>query len=742
MATTLTGMDGTVRMRGVQFKQRAFCWNGRNRMRTYDGANWQFSAITKYPFTPTVALAGGAGNLTGQYAYIATFVNSKKFNLDGYVVAAVPGDVSATITANAQNITITGIPATHPDPQVDYVYLYRTLAGQFNVAIGDEGANYYLVAAIAIGTTSYTDTTIDAGISGSETIRFQQQIAPTFKYGDIYGDRLFGAGFDTISGDGVTTGTATLVTATITFKAIAADVATITTSAAHGYSVGQYVTVNTGSHDTTFDGTVLITATPTSTTFKYNRNNSEKTVTTIAETGTTEQLVFSNISLPDGVTGMWFQATGDSKIYRITGFNSATNVTVVGQASIGYAGTTPTGFAIFAMPWQVFFSEFGDFEAWGADGFSFINTRELPGFDPVTGLLAYNDQLWVFSAMNIYSITGKGSDDTDVNITPEPVYRGLGSMGGDAIDAVEGEIYYLSRRGPCVMANGAPPQLIGQALLTDWIDKLTDADLSISVVLCAGRYVYFCVTETSGDVEPSHAYRYDRYTQSWWQEADWIPAFGYHDAGNPGLAYYVQGASIFQPNQGATDVVATPLAGTVTAASTLSITDSTAAFPTATGGCVESTVRIFDASGNFIGKRRITSNSGTVLSWSSSGVGGGALAGITAGCTYEIGIPWWHWMTRTVDGQGQGQKAMTCSASFDHIDKTTSMRVTQYYDTPQTGGESTPKDNPQYQAIEEQCMDYDLQTGNHNYALYLESRTNARLRSIALNMNTQPTRKV
>jgi hypothetical protein len=57
------------------------------------------------------------------------------------------------------------------------------------------------------------------------------------------------------------------ITATVSNKALASDVATITTSATHGFSVGDIVVI-TGV-DSTFNGTHYITAVPTTTTFTF-----------------------------------------------------------------------------------------------------------------------------------------------------------------------------------------------------------------------------------------------------------------------------------------------------------------------------------------------------------------------------------------------------------------------------------------------------------------------------------------
>lgn len=69
---------------------------------------------------------------------------------------------------------------------------------------------------------------------------------------------------------------------TATNRVLTTNVATITTSAAHGYNVGDQVIVNIG--NATFDGKRTVTAVPTSTTFSFERVAAD--VTTGAATGT------------------------------------------------------------------------------------------------------------------------------------------------------------------------------------------------------------------------------------------------------------------------------------------------------------------------------------------------------------------------------------------------------------------------------------------------------------------------
>ncbi len=78
------------------------------------------------------------------------------------------------------------------------------------------------------------------------------------------------------------------ITATVSNKALTSNVATLTTSAAHGFAVGMEIVVS--GVDATFNGEYTITTVPTSTTFTYAKTASN--VTSTAATGT----VTSNVT--------------------------------------------------------------------------------------------------------------------------------------------------------------------------------------------------------------------------------------------------------------------------------------------------------------------------------------------------------------------------------------------------------------------------------------------------------------
>lgn len=72
------------------------------------------------------------------------------------------------------------------------------------------------------------------------------------------------------------------LTASVSNKVLTSNVATLTTSAPHGYQIGDTAVVS--GVDAVFDGTYVITAVPTTTTFSYAKTNAD--IPTAPDTGT------------------------------------------------------------------------------------------------------------------------------------------------------------------------------------------------------------------------------------------------------------------------------------------------------------------------------------------------------------------------------------------------------------------------------------------------------------------------
>jgi len=121
------------------------------------------------PGAPTAAV-GAAGNLTGDYKYVVTFVNARG--------ETRKGTASATVSPAAQQVNLTNIPLGGAGTTARKIY--RTTAG---------GNTYYYVATINDNvTTTYTDDLPDSSL-GAQAPEFNStgaqrgQQDPTYMYG-------------------------------------------------------------------------------------------------------------------------------------------------------------------------------------------------------------------------------------------------------------------------------------------------------------------------------------------------------------------------------------------------------------------------------------------------------------------------------------------------------------------------------------------------------------------------------
>jgi hypothetical protein len=76
------------------------------------------------------------------------------------------------------------------------------------------------------------------------------------------------------------------ITKAVSNKALTSNVATLTTSTTHGFEVGDIVVV--GSVDATFNGTYVVKAVPTTTTFTYDKTNANVTSAAVSPAGSAE----------------------------------------------------------------------------------------------------------------------------------------------------------------------------------------------------------------------------------------------------------------------------------------------------------------------------------------------------------------------------------------------------------------------------------------------------------------------
>lgn len=147
-ASVLTKSGGAGRGDFIRVGDYVYYCNGVD-TKFWDGTTWRNWGITAPSVTPTLTYSAGSLNPTSGYSYVYCYVDSTT----GHVSAAsVPSVNSGPRTAT--NITVHYTAST--DPQVDQIWIFR---------IADGGGIYYFLADVANATSTYTDSTLDAGLN-------------------------------------------------------------------------------------------------------------------------------------------------------------------------------------------------------------------------------------------------------------------------------------------------------------------------------------------------------------------------------------------------------------------------------------------------------------------------------------------------------------------------------------------------------------------------------------------------
>jgi hypothetical protein len=220
--------------------------------------------------------------------------------------------------------------------------------------------------------------------------------------GSTAGELYVGPGART---DAETLGT---VTKTAQTKSLTSNVATITTSTAHGFAPFQFVTIALSPADAAFDGTYEITATPTLNTFTFDKiagniasQATVGTVTTIP--GYTNAAAVFAIDADDDFAQIAFRNSGD-------GANSSTDYIAYANNGTDFAGYIDMGITS---------SNFDDpeFTITGAnDGYIFL---EAPVGTTGKGNLVFATGDKGSENKLIFAAGGLASDNEQMSITPD-----------------------------------------------------------------------------------------------------------------------------------------------------------------------------------------------------------------------------------------------------------------------------------------------------------------------------------
>ena len=136
----------------------------------------------------------------------------------------------------------------------------------------------------------------------------------------------------------------TTITKAVSNKALTSNVATLTTSTDHGFAVGDIVVV--GSVDATFNGTHVVKAVPTTTTFTFDKTNANVTSAAVSPAGTAEVTTKRRFAgairdASDGVFKIFKDATTKpSTTVNLAEAGASLGSLLVGAAEIGNVSNT------------------------------------------------------------------------------------------------------------------------------------------------------------------------------------------------------------------------------------------------------------------------------------------------------------------------------------------------------------------------------------------------------------------
>lgn len=161
----------------IQFKDLLLLTNGRVDPYKFNGTEFTRWAISAPSSVLTAATNATAGNLTGDYNYVWTGVNS-------YLAEGDYGSASLTFTAVGESVKVGSIATAPVSAGIESWNIYRNTAGAAGV--------YYKVTNIANGVTSFTDDVADASLTVAAPT--DQGYPRKFKYLNQYLGRLWAAG--------------------------------------------------------------------------------------------------------------------------------------------------------------------------------------------------------------------------------------------------------------------------------------------------------------------------------------------------------------------------------------------------------------------------------------------------------------------------------------------------------------------------------------------------------------------
>lgn len=271
--------------------------------------------------------------------------------------------------------------------------------------------------------------------------------------------------------------------------------------------------------------------------------------------------------------------------------------------------------------------------------------------DTITGAVSAFGVLLIFKKYSLWMIDGYDPSSWSV----VKVAENYGCCSHRTIVFAGGTLYWWANSSLGLLALTSPqsqPLEIGKELLSASInDVALNTQLlfnAVSVVDEANDLIYFSLPEAGATIRNTLTlpfnYRVKRFVADGWTPMD-IASFAVVEATDATKVVYAGGYSgqIFKLNTGTNDGVRTGTSsGLITAAAASTLTDGLATFDTTGGALIERYVYHIAKIGGAVQRRRITGNTGTVLTvtpaWNQNPVVGDSY--VVGGIDWQIDTPW------------------------------------------------------------------------------------------------------
>lgn len=256
-------------------------------------------------------------------------------------------------------------------------------------------------------------------------------------------------------------------------------------------------------------------------------------------------------------------------------------------------------------------------EAFNPSNFEAVNPNDG---DSIVALFSQWGRLFIFKRFSLWQIEGSDPNSWTVSL----VSPSHGAASQRSICAAEGVLYWWSAvNGPTAMSSGGLPVNIGKQYLFETVDADHSNHLQAALV-CAVvdenqqniLWAFPEVGQSRNTCIIPFNYRASRFESDCWNPFDIYSMWQVETADHFKSVYMGNyGGQVFDWWRAGNDgvPVGSTTHGSVTAATSTTLTDSTATFTTAGGGLKERYVYAITVNRTSMQRRRITGNTGTVL---------------------------------------------------------------------------------------------------------------------------------